>query len=71
MRKTLNDFLREALLSNGFRFFYEQGGEYGIESCKEIINEAFLEYLKQEHSQSVKNICRLVSSHSSRGNQNG
>jgi len=67
LRKTLNDFIREALLSNGFRFFYEKGGEYGIESCKEIVGEAFLDYLKQEHSQTVKNICTLCSSHTSDG----
>lgn len=62
-RKTLNDFIREALISNEFRNFYEQGGEYGMESCKEIIGEAFLNYLQQEHSQSVKNICTVVGRH--------
>ena len=56
MRKTLNDFIREALLSKEFEFGYSHKNEFGFETCKEIIGKAFLKYVTQEHDQTVRNL---------------
>lgn len=59
MRKTLNDFIREALLSKEFEFGYSHKNEYGFERCKEVIGEAFLKYVTQEHDQTLTNLSGL------------